>query len=369
MNNGTVIFTVAGDAGGANALLPVIARLRAAGAALFPAGYATVPDLWRAKDETVLELPAETSIAQAGEMLRAHGAGLLLTGTSVNGVDLERRFVLAARAAGIPTLALLDFWSNYAPRFSSAPGRLDCLPDAIAVMDELAMKEMTAEGFPAHILHVTGQPLFDNLAELRAGLTPNRRKALRASVGVREGERLVAFACQPLNDVYREHGARAVLGYDEWDALPAVIDTLEALRAELPLRLLLLPHPREPKGKYDAAAARSWIAFAPSFTSSREVALVADLMVGMNSMLLMESVLLGTPALSVQPNLRARDALPMSRNGVIPRVERLKELPGVLRGLFGTPAGQALAAQHVSAAGRVAELALRLLNQGAVSGA
>ena len=84
-------------------------------------------------------------------------ASLLLTGTSYNSVDLEKKFIASARERGVPSLAVLDFWSNFALRFSRGDGGLENIPDRIAVMDEWAREEMIAAGFDATRLVVTAR--------------------------------------------------------------------------------------------------------------------------------------------------------------------------------------------------------------------
>jgi hypothetical protein len=326
-------------------------------------GYAQAPVLWRNKGETVRELPTATSVNDAETMLRDSGAALLLTGTSLNGVDLERRFILAAQRLRVPSLALLDYWSNYVPRFSSDGRVLDCLPERIAIMDGQARDEMRAAEFPDELLVTTGQPLFDDLTLRREGASAASRAATRQALGVAE-ERLVLFVSQPLREVYGTEGAAGWLGYDEFDIVPPFLAALKRMVKDQSLRLVVLPHPRESRERCAFwLVGRSWATLAPAGADSRELVLAADLVAGMNSMLLMESVLLGIPALSIQLNLRSADHLPVSRAGVIPRVEQVESLEGTLRGLLrkGAVRDEYLARlgnlpRSGNAAGRVAEL-------------
>jgi hypothetical protein len=62
-------------------------------------------------------------------------------------LDLEKQFIAQARDRRVPSVTVLDFWMNYAPRFADADGELSCMPDRIAVMDEQARSEMRAAGF------------------------------------------------------------------------------------------------------------------------------------------------------------------------------------------------------------------------------
>ena len=97
---------------------------------------------------------------------------------------------------GIPTLSIVDFWSNYTERF-------DTLPDKIAIIDEQMRQEMLAEGFPDDKLVITGQPAFDCLAEKRKRFDESDswkhplRYAARRSYGLHPYEKLVIFMSQP----------------------------------------------------------------------------------------------------------------------------------------------------------------------------
>ena len=120
-------------------------------------------------------LPFQELDEQA-EVSLPEGTQLVLTSTSLNGLDLEKRFIVAAQARGIPSVSLLDFWSNYRRRFTSAENTLNCLPDRIAVMDAQARDEMISEGFDSARLIITGQPIFDDLAAWRTAFTSEKRQ-------------------------------------------------------------------------------------------------------------------------------------------------------------------------------------------------
>ena len=65
--------------------------------------------------------------------------GIIITGTSFNSIDLEKKFIRIARERKIPCISILDYWSNYSIRFSDKEGLLKFLPDKIAIMDKRAL--------------------------------------------------------------------------------------------------------------------------------------------------------------------------------------------------------------------------------------
>jgi hypothetical protein len=312
------IVTVCGDAGGASAVAPVIRALRSAGYSVPALAYAEARTLWREKDIEFQELVDATTVDDAAAFLKRLDAGLVLLGTSMNGIDLEKRFLKAARRLGMPTLAVLDFWSNYLPRFADEQGRLGELPDVIAVMDDQACADMERQGFPRERLIVTGQPAFDELAVLGKAATPRQRAATREVLGIGADERLVVFASQPVTAMYgADASSPGYLGYTEHTVLALVSRCLEriACRTGQKLVLWVRPHPRENPSELQPSAGNRVRAVVSSQGDSRELALAADLVTGMTSAFLVEACLLGCPVLSLQPELRGTDPLPTNRMG------------------------------------------------------
>jgi len=310
------IVAIAGDPGGANALTPVLLRLRQMGIApLQPLAYREALPLWREYG-----LAPESIENEAGLKLlevRLSGAALLITATSVNGIDRERDAIATARRLGIPSLALLDFWSNYRLRFLDRDGKLN-LPDRIAVMDALAADEMVADGFPAERLEITGQPAFDGLAAKRAAFFPARRVQLRQELGLADGDCLVLYVSQPLTAIYGSPAqARETIGFEEEEALALCVKALVRLATRHQRRIVMAirRHPRESRTAPPPVQGEWFHAVNWDGVEKSEAILSADLVLGMNSILLMEAVQLGQIVVSIQPGLKIPDPLPSNREG------------------------------------------------------
>lgn len=310
------IVVIAGDPGGAVALIPVITKvLQDRIAPLGLLGYREAAEIWQEAAFPVETIPDDATDSWLGDRLA--GARLLLVATSVNGIDFERRATRVASRLGIRSLALLDFWSNYRLRFEDADGRL-LLPDRIAVMDELAVTEMIAAGFPADILVVTGQPAFDGLHEHKCSFTPTRRAQVRHNLGIEDSELLVLYASQPFSALYGSlEKARAALGFDEEQVFELCFDTLAQLAGRHGKNLVfgIRRHRREAARPYQPSRIAGFRAISCQRHDRHEAILAADLVLGMNSALLMEAALLGQIVVSVQPGLRGADALPCNRDG------------------------------------------------------
>jgi hypothetical protein len=329
-----VVVAVCGDAGGANAVAPVLEALRADGRLAVEAlAYGQAESLWAKRALSFTALSPETTPSDISALLRRPDVVLLITGTSANGVDLEKRFIAAARDCGLPSLAVLDFWSNYRARFSDGDTLLRCVPDRIAVMDAWARDEMIAVGFDSSRLIVTGQPAFDDIATWRSGFAPARRAGIRASLGVGPSGLLVVFASQPLSRLYgTERTSPRHPGYDEHLVLGAVTHALDriASRAARDVVLAIRPHPSESPDAFASVRSESVRTIVSREGEARDLIISADLVVGMTTALLVEACYLGCVTVSLQPDLRQPDVLPTNRLGLSRGVYRYDEIEPVL---------------------------------------
>jgi hypothetical protein len=364
------IAAVAGDPGGAAALAPVLRALAGRpGYALKPLAYRQALEAWPAHG--IAAAPLAEDLGPADALAHLAGVDLLLTATSFNnGAEVEKRLLHAARLAGVPSVAVLDFWGRYRARFADEHGRLAYLPDRIAVPDARAREEMVEAGFAPERLVATGQPAFDELAPLRAGWTPERRDAVRARLGVGAAERMVLFLSQPIRAVFGDRAAPLSPGYTEDEVLASLAAALERgarARGER-VALVVRPHPRERRD--DIVLPRTGDAVRVRVSDEgdgREAALAADLVAGMTTVLLVEACLLGCVVLSLQPGLRGRDPLPTNRDGRSLTVHRADGTDAAVRDALWDPAVQAeLRARNVceppgGAAERVIELVQTLL--------
>lgn len=361
------IFAISGDPGGASALAPVIEALRARGHTVDARAYRHAIQVWERRglqSSSWLEnlppvLPLETS--------------LLLTSTSLNGLDLEKQFVAAANVRGIPSLTVMDFWSKYRERFSLAGEELDALPELVAVMDEQARSEMIAADFAAERLVVTGQPAFDELAHWRSGFTKQRRGEVRSEFGVGVEDLLVVFVSQPFAKFRGQDASEPdFMGYDEHSVVALLVAALEkaAEKSGRSIALLVRPHPREYPEDFAALRSARVRIQVSSAGDAREVVCAADLVVGMNTILLVEACHLGCIVVSLQPNMRGLDPLPTNRQDISRAVYTEAEIPAVISNyLFDSETrAQALARlARLPAAGHaadaVADLAESLLRR------
>ena len=300
------ILALAGDAGGARALLPVIRQLMAMPEVRVDCyAYAAATALWS----------SEGLRASPPERIRLDGVDCVMLGTTVGPEQWEVEIIRRARAARLKTVSFVDAWLHYHERFTARDGT-EHWPDVIAVIDGDTKAEMRAEGFPLPRIVVTGHPSFDGLAAYGdAGRRAKARQALREWAGCQGGEPCVVYVSQPLSQLC----PRDVLGFHESEALEGTVEALERLlaRRRTKATLVIKSHPREAGASFELWGERRSLRVQRCLDSWDRLDLVvgADLIVGMNSMLLMEACVLGRPVVSYQPNLRTPDPLPTNRRG------------------------------------------------------
>lgn len=338
MESMPVIFALCGDVGGANAIAPVIERLRNEQRVRVAAyAYGVGLTAWKQARVDVITASEDWTVNEVGAELSRLNTAMVIVATSVNGIDLEKIVVTTARQQGIPSLAVLDFWSNYKERFSDGTGNLVHLPDQIAVMDDFACEEMIKAGIDKARIVVTGQPALDSLAEWRFRFPTDRRKSIREHLGIDQKETLILFASQPLSELYgSDRSSPRYPGYTEKTVLEALTRAIEklVLKGQHPV-LVIRPHPREKRSGLSEIKSDVVRIVISSYGHARDVVLSADVVTGMDSMLLVESCYMGCPTVSIQPGLLLPDSLPTNHNGMTKAVYHESDILPVLEGILG----------------------------------
>lgn len=330
------VLAAAGDPGGAAALLPVLRVLASDTSvrlSLVATGPACAQFAGAGLAATVSEGPWPVQLDLARALVAKQAPDAVLTATSLE-PGIELALLRTARACGIPCMAVLDSWTNYRARLL-APDEHELaaatLPDVITVTDDFAAEELRAVGVPSALLRVVGQPAFDEtVGWARSAAARTRRDEVRAALGVRAGESLVTFFSQPIAEMYGPPTAPAYRGYDEADAVDALLRV--RMPKDLPIRVAIKPHPKEPPTKFDGSVAKAAVpAQVVTSYGVDELIAASDVVVGMTSVTQVQALLAGRPVLSLQPHLRVEDAQVLGRMGVLEPVTDPEGLPAALQ--------------------------------------
>ncbi|MCK4319931.1 hypothetical protein KAW38_05185 [Candidatus Micrarchaeota archaeon] len=218
----------------------------------------------------------------------------ILTGLAVpdksEPLCLEQEMVREGKNLGIFTLSVLDFWGNYLERVSkldvtTQPVRITVpfryIPDKIACLDELSMREMTSLGFPKSSLLLTGNPHF---AEI-----------IRKKPSVREEKMRILYCSQPI-----EHHYGDSLGYTEKSIFRELFKTLYMLSEKLGKIIIdIRLHPREKQPFFETGVFGN-IEIRDDNDDLHTALARAQVIASIVSTVLVEARLLGKPAISIE---------------------------------------------------------------------
>ena len=362
-------WVAARDAGAANILLPVLRKLQARpGVRLRVIAEGPALRIFRGNGVAAEEAPAHPE--EQRNFLRGRwketAPEALLLGTSW-GPSIEKEILRIGQENGIPALSVVDHWSHYRERFMEPGSGQVRLPNAICVIDEIALEQAAAEGLPREILRIAGQPHLQALAARAGdpGLLQQARKLRAKWLGNSQDSKLILFGSELFSDDFRR-GTSHDRGYTETDALEGLAQALSAVeeRAGARVQLVVKLHPKEDRDRFrPGPLARSRGFLLAQSEPPWACLLAADAVVGMTSMLLVEGALLGRPAVSYQPEQGKAAFFIGTETGLVRSARTPEEIAVHLQELTADDrGGTVLAAEEVPRRGCGAAFRRRLLS-------
>jgi hypothetical protein len=307
------------DAGGARCIGPVADLLVSDGHAVQI--HASDPGLSLLRDDGVTaELVAtddKITETDAAELLDRLHPDILFTAAGFS-TSLEHPFRIAARGLGIPSVAIVDYPSNYSPRFVR-PGESfenNSIPDIVCAIDEASGAGLVDDArIPEARIHLTGSPAIElsrqTLLRLRSG-TSNSIENLSRS------KQVLAFMSEPVPGNTPEE-RRPINVLVRW--LDLLHDASE--KSGSGYTVLVKPHPAERIDPLKAAVAGA-VSSGDDVTvvegsNARDVIARADAVFGLTTVALAEAGFAEVPSYSLQPWLQdnnGMDACFASQQGV-----------------------------------------------------
>ncbi|MEK7658934.1 MAG: NTP transferase domain-containing protein [Patescibacteria group bacterium] len=309
-----IIFT-AQDPGGFNAIAPVIKSFEKDArfdVSVILAKHACI----YAEKQNIKYLNADKTSFDIS------GADLIFTGTSF-GDSIEKKIIFEAKEKGIPTISIVDFWTDYTPSFSDPEKRnFKYLPDYILAVDEIMKKEMEAEGFPKNKIFITGNPSFDSFD------TKLNKKA---------DKNLITFFCQPMSELYKKD-SKDYKNATKFSEVKVFYDIVEAIeKIDLNKKIIIDFHPRAKKlNKFDKIIKKSKLKIEKNIKPYGENSVKnPEIIIGMSTVVLFEAALAGKKVLSYQPGLKKKiDYLASNRLGLSLPVYKKEDLYLALKRLI-----------------------------------
>lgn len=299
------IMFFANDPGGANAINPLIELLK--------------------KNHEVLVF-AQLSALQImkcneyNNELREIMPDVLITGTSAKNLN-ERYLWQEAKKLGIKTIAFVEYWGNYGIRFSDVSvlnaqdftGVCNMLPDYIIVPDEFAKSEAIKEGVPEELIYPLGNPHFIDVFN-KVQTANNIRSKF-----VDKDEFLITYASQPFIE---DCGKGEELN---------ILDDILSLTDR---KLLVKVHPKESLQKFEKYKSRIIL---DKTTPMEDILKASDLIISINSIVLLEALIAGKPIISYQKNEQDENKFILTRFGYLPFINNKEDFAKELKNKIQNP--------------------------------
>jgi len=314
------------DPGAVNFLGPLVDRLVGGGISTVVLGLGVGAQMVRERGHAVIAPPDPL---QTVEFIRLRRPSVVVVGTSENPDTPAFTLMDAARAAGVPTVGVVDARVNAAFRFRGySQNPLAHAPDWLVVPDESTAVAFRSLGFARHRIFVVENPARD-LARRRGRAMRDRVPTAHEAPRSGAGQVRVIFVAEVSDGLdagqYQRSGDYTLHGRGGSSARTAVVieellDACVELRRHERLQMLLILrlHPKQRMDdlgplceEFDEVSAGG---------DPLELVATADLVVGMTSMLLVQAHDIGVPCLSVLPRDCEKAWLPEVESGSIPSV-------------------------------------------------
>lgn len=320
------ILLCACDAGGARNLLPLVDLIKLKGYNCIFTGSEFSRRFFADKDIEINKRSIE-SYEDALKYIDMENPSAVICGTT-RYVEADRYITLAARAKSIRSVVVLDEWYNYHRRFQGENGELTYLPDVVCCQDELARREAEEEGIPASRLQITGSPSLSSLADKVERFSidePRKPDYLNSNTK----QIVLSFISEnyaaTMGSALGESGPLgSYLGYTEISVGKDLIDVLKKMDKEMIYVEKLHPCTDGPDlqikhiGKVKIVKVKHidlWVLLWHS-----------DLVVGMRSMALLESAIMGVLTVSYQPGLIGPQMCTAVRLGLVKNLSTKSDL-------------------------------------------
>ena len=213
---------------------------------------------------------------------------IYLTGAAL-GDSLDKKIIKKAAIDRKKCVSVIDHWSWYKKRFECKEGLL--LPDIILVNDEIAFSDAIKDGLPENILRIGGNPVLEELNEKQHNFDVDISQ-LKNNHSL-PNKRIVVFVSENLATEF--NNSNDDLGYDEFRVIDEIIELLKPSD-----HLVIKLHPSEKLDKYDYLEG---VKYTPiKNIDIFELEAIADIVIGMASMLLLELAMLRNDIISFRPN-------------------------------------------------------------------
>lgn len=243
---------------------------------------------------------------------------------ATNSPRSEQAALTAARAAGIPSLCLVDLFAAFEIKWCGAPG----YADRVCVLNDVVAEHFRANGADPTAVRVTGNPAFDRLGTLDLASVRARH---RATLGLDAHDRLILWISQP------EASIHPFSGVPSDSTLPVRIETeLAEIFANDPgIHLVMRLHPSEDRRP---AVTGHRLRYGMADEPLDDLLCAADCVVTCSSTVGLEAGLLGVPVVQVMRSVFSPD-LPLAEMGYATAAAGREDMEARIRDALETDRG------------------------------
>ncbi len=328
-----MILLYADDPGGANYLAPLTDALSEHGISNC---FVIAPALVAFAADRGFTCVVRANTVTAEGML--NDVSLLVVGTSEDKGCFAHKLVDVARARNITSLGVVDMGINADRRFRGfGVDPLRHAPDWLAVTDESSAVAFTKIGFPVDHLLVCGHPLYDKVRTQRLTFLEQDLNMMRQCCypEAPAGRPIWLFLAEGIDQLNPEVSFRSPdytlhgRGVHDFRGLVVLEEVLDAA-AELDPRpwVVLRLHPKNKLEDFRPLTQE--LGMVSQTGDPLPLVWAADLVIGMTTMLLIETYLLGRPHLAVLPRISEKTWLYTTSEGLTQTTFTREELRAFL---------------------------------------
>jgi hypothetical protein len=336
----TDVLLLVEDPGAANVIIPLLPCLKEEGILFQVGGRGPAESYLNHRQIEYFSLTNQS----AEEIINCHTPRLVLVGTSENRDSICLDVIETCRKAGITTIGLIDQMANAEYRFRGrSNSALTYSPDCLFVPDEETTSAYTELGFDSGSIFISGSPHIDLVRARASELASEGRANVKARIfpNLELDKTVIVFLCECdtglAPDQYMRSNDYLLSGRGTNHRRSAIVleEFLDSIQAGgiIPAPYIVLR--LHPKNNIDELVAYlGEVDYVSSGGSPLELVYAADAVVGMTSIVLVESLILGTPTISITPRLIEKTWLPMGISRYIRSIHHSNEILPALKELL-----------------------------------
>lgn len=296
------ILAVAQHPGATNSIIPVIKELKSRGD--------FVVTLAHSNNQAIFKYNNVDFSLDTNNISNLDNFDLVLTGTSQlpgNKISLEHKFIKLAKQKGVCTISIMDPFARHELFLQDSK----FMPNTICVFDELKKQVLLDSGFMSNIV-VTGNPHLDTLQSYD-------KQICRKKLNLDADKFIVFYPGTISNDKIKE-----LFGFDDSNFVEIVVDALKDSNSLLMIKSHSRSDPNFIQNSLNKVRDKDQEFVVKQDFDSRVLVASADLVIGPNSLVLLESVMLGVETISISPIKGVYESW-LGEKGVIPIAHTSKE--------------------------------------------